>query len=1222
MSVISSLRRFYNAFLFNEATPLIKEAFHKHLQASHIPPLGPSLQAASAKLSSLRISTESTSRFFFSVFWHFRLEMLALLAMGLVRSALSLSVPNAVKSVITAVRTAAETRQISESAVWAAVLLAAITPVIGILMQHYFYAALKLHQKIAIALSQLLYKHTLGIRVAHKRDVQTGDLVNHMSTDIEVLSDAPLSVTESLMYLIILVGGFVVLFSLVGSAAISGLVVFAVLIPLAKVFAKRYTKYDTKLMESFDKRVTFFSQVVSGIRVIKYFGWTSGIEKQIAKIREEELGARRSYAFTSALGNLIFMSANVFSGIAIFATFHAQGKQLTAEIVFSSIATFGILAEPMRYLSHYLSDFINMRVSTGRLRKFFAEESQEIPATATSPEHKAIGISLRHLSMRYPHASEAAIKNVTLSIAPGESLAIVGAVGCGKSTLLSAILGEIPIAEGCVEFTHLSPSASPRLAFVPQEPFTLNASLSENICFGQSSQGIEDAIKYASLTEDIAALPHKLETEIGEHGVNLSGGQKQRVALARAIMRKPGLVLLDDPFSALDSKTESEISENLLFGEWKNITRIVCTHRLNHIHRFDKILLLEEGAITDFGTFEELQSRSVRFQNFLKHLQQETPSPNPAATTPECVPSTLNPFSVRITEDEDRVYGRVKASVYLEFLKAFGGPNTSLRPWIIAAIFIAIAASVVSPLAQNSWMANWTESLTPSSGQQNSQIGILVYGVLGLTVLLSAFGKELFTLLRGVEAGRLIHERALHGVLGAPLRFFDATPTGRILNRFSRDQFAIESQLSWIALDFITCVSQLLVAFSLIIVLIPQLSIALIPVLAIYYWAQHAYRPAARDTKRLDSICRSPRFAHYKETLHGLAVIRSFEQQDKFLHMFQEKVETSVRMFLGLVLVNRWFSVRVPILSALVTLSTALGVLFLAQKSLLNPGMAGLILTYTLDFSSLLNWSVRAFSELESRLTAVERLSHYSSLTPEPVTTKEPALSDNTPWPTAGRIEFRHVTARYASQLPLVLKGISFIVPACKRAGISGRTGSGKSTILQVLFRTIPAENGSITIDGVDTATIPLERLRRAISIIPQFPTLFIGTLRQNLDYFETASDADVWQALERVQLAQLVRSLPQGLLTPVAENGSNFSVGQKQLLCLARAFLNKSKIIVMDEATASIDVETDNQIQTAIREQCQNLTIVIIAHRMSTISDCDLHIRLSEGKIESSSNT
>jgi ABC-type multidrug transport system fused ATPase/permease subunit len=548
----------------------------------------------------------------------------------------------------------------------------------------------------------------------------------------------------------------------------------------------------------------------------------------------------------------------------------------------------------------------------------------------------------------------------------------------------------------------------------------------------------------------------------------------------------------------------------------------------------------------------------------------------------------------------------------MQYVRAMTGRHPLWAPVTFVGLVATAAALAGMPILQTSWLGRWTDDPSIMSPMG----AIIVYGLLGMAVLSGWIGERLLWLYRAAAAGRTIHDSALEGVLGAPLRFFDSTPMGRVLNRFARDMEGVDDHLSWNFEQSFKSLAQTLASLVLIISVLPLIVVVLVPVLLVYYRLQRDYRRAAREAKRLESISRSPRYAHFKEVVTGLDVIHGYGREQYFMDVFYDVLGRYQRMYWCSILLNRWFSVRVPLISGLVALATSVGIAVLAGEGLITAGAAGVVLTFALSFWGSLNWTVRAFSEVESRMTSVERLQHYAELEPEPSTTQQPVLDAAAPWPTAGRIDIEGLTVRYADHLPLVLQDVTFSVPGGSTVGVIGRTGSGKSTLFQSMFRFLEPVGGRIRIDGVDIASVPIDRLRRSIAIIPQDPTLFIGTVRSNLDRFSECSDADVWNALRRVQLDGVVRALPGGLDAPVAENGINFSQGQRQLLCMARAILTRARILVLDEATASVDVQTDAVIQQTVRTEFRGVTVMIIAHRLNTVSDADAIVELANGRV------
>lgn len=1225
------LLRFIRFAMFSDVKRLILLGRTKVLQESDMPELPKHLNPRTLPIREEKLDTSTGRGLVFSLFREGKKFLLPTFILNFGFVLLNLTKPVLVNQFISRVSNIHAGFDLVVT-VTLAISLGAVSFIASLAMQHYFLRSLHSVQIFTNAINRLIYKHSLALTQRARSETQLGDVVNHMSSDSDAVSDLPLVMGEFQLSIVTIIGACSLLFFYLGYTAFLSVGLLLLMVPLTRTIAKSFSTLDTELMKHRDHRVTLMSQILNGIRIVKFYAWEKSVEKEVQEVRQLELHSRRKLARAEALATLSYVAV---STVVLFASLWLhlwRGFALTPELAFTCVAIFTVLEDPFGHLSELISKIASGTVSAGRISQFLNREKR-LEIKTQAQEFELAGLHLDGVTVQYEGKTKPTLQNIQMEILPGESVAIVGPVGSGKSTLLQAILREVPLRQGSVSFLDpLKKTAVPKIAYVPQEAFIINGTLKENILFGSKEEPkrLQQSIFASCLGEDLHQLPAGLFTEIGEKGVNLSGGQKQRVSLARAELHQPTLVLLDDPLSAVDARTEDQLIDRLIFGSWKNITRLVVTHRLAHLHRFDKVVFLVEGEVREIGSLSDLLDRSKEFALF---FADSSKAEHGVGLHPESQRTETKPeekLESRVTEDEDRAIGAVRGSVYFDYARALGGNTSKQRTLVLPLLFLTATLAATLPMLQKGWLAlssNLQSGKTLADGSWIHGLASLslpsigIYGALGFLTLAGVLVNRLFWLDRGMAAGRDMHNQMLRAVLKAPLRFFDSTPTGRILQRFSRDVEAVDIHLQWSFETTVRCLVHIASALVLILGVMPLMLLVVVPVLSLYYRVQKDYRVPAREAKRLDSISRSPRFAHFKETLQGLVVIRSFGKTDVFLDSFFQKLEHSQRMFHGHYMLNRWFSSRIPLLGGIVASCTGLGITFYAYRGWISPGLAGLITVYALSLWEYLNWAVRIFAEVEARMTSVERLKFYASVEPEKDIFVPAAKELRASWPENGEVVFDQVVVRYASHLPPVLKGISFRIPAGSRVGIIGRTGSGKSTLLQALYRCMEIEEGEIRIDGVNIASVGLERLRRSMAIIPQDPTLFLGTLRSNLDRYNEHSDEAVWKCLEQARLAEMVRGLTGGLLAPVTENGSNFSQGQRQLLCLARALLAGARVIVMDEATASVDVQTDGLVQEVVRQSCKNVTMLIIAHRLGTVADCDLILEVKEGRLHRTLN-
>lgn len=1202
--------------LFSHAQPIIARGRQRHITPADMLPFDRRLEPTDAERMIERVQMNSPWRTLWESFWSVGTPSRRALVLSIGRLPIVLASPILLRILLDHFTHLQDNNSLLLPTLGIGIALALAVALDGVVIQHYYYSALWAYARISGGLNMRIYRHTLKLDRSALERRHTGDIVNHMASDSEGIAELSFILPEVLSSLLLIASSFVVLWTLIGSAALIAFGAMMVIVPFSHAVARRFARTDDELWHWRDRRVSIISQILSAIRLVKYFAWENSVEQEIATIRNKELDAAARLVRNEALSTVFFLASTTLVAFIGLGSYVALGGQLSAAIVFPTLLLLSQLEGPIGHLPHFIKNTAHAYVAAERLGEFFALPSrsgtQQQVLSCTQPP----AVTLQKVTVSY--GDTCALREITLEVKPGEALAVIGHVGSGKTTLLLALLGEVPL-EGSITFnTAEGKTCQPRIAYVAQEPFILNGTIRQNILFGSTlpAAELESIVRDAALEIDLAQFPAGLETEIGERGVTLSGGQKMRIALARAAAAEPTLVLLDDPLAAVDTRTEAHIVEHLLFGRWRQTTRIVTTHRLEYLSRFDRIAVLHEGRLEAVGTYDELLATSERFRAFIaehRHMQNLPVPPLPATNGT----SPARQGNGKLIEEEERAVGLVKADLFAYYLHQFGGDTPAMTVLVFAAMLLSAVAIVAVPMLQSLWLA-WG-----ASRMMSPIIVLAVFGMLGLTALAAHYLERRLWMERALVASYRIHERLLKAVLHAPLRLFDTTPSGRILNRFARDTQAIDDELAWNFESAVRSFASMLGTIVLIAIIAPIALLISAPALVVYYRIQRDYRRVAREAKRFESIARSPRYALFKETLHGLLTIRAFRQQQAFLDIFTDALRHYLRMYWSNILINRWFSTRAPIVSSVIALVTVIVLVVMASKALITAGVAGVVLSYTVTFWGNLNWCVRAFSEVESRMTSLERVHALSSIAPEPKTSCPPPLPDSAPWidtaPAAKRegaeIVFDHVWVRYAPTLPWVLQDVSFRIPAGAHVGIIGRTGSGKTTLFQALFRFVEPERGRILIGGVEHCRIPLPRLRSAMSVVPQDPVLLLGTVRTNLDRWRRFSDEALWQVLEQVTLAEAIAAIG-GLDAPIGEQGGNLSQGQRQLLCLARALLVGAPIIVLDEATASIDIASDAAIRRTLAEHCRGITVLTIAHRPASVADADMIIELDSGRL------
>ena len=791
----------------------------------------------------------------------------------------------------------------------------------------------------------------------------------------------------------------------------------------------------------------------------------------------------------------------------------------------------------------------------------------------------------------------------------------------------SGLLGLLPLNDGNGNFL-----ASESCGYSSQTPFVLNATVRDNILFGNEyhAEAYNEVVYICCLASDFASWRRGDLEEVGERGVTLSGGQKARVSCARALYARGRLICVDDPLGALDADTAKSMFERMRATKmFEESCVCVSTNARFSFDKFDRVLVLKHGAITSDGSWGKIKEREggggELFENVCpppesvsrkeEVLNGDGHKENGDGHKEDCESDGSD--DGRLVRSEITEYGVVKWTTVMKWFRAAGG----VKFVVLQVLFLIFDR--FSYVATEWWLARWSSAASQSvtvfghvlpSQSEDQTTWIVVYASLLAFSLLSVVLRTEWAVFGGVRAASEIFSAMLYGITHTSMSIFEVTPVGRLISRFTYDQENVDVKLTQTMSISMIASSWFVASVAVMVSIMPLMLAILIPVSVIYYRLQLTYRRSSVDLQRKDNTTRAPISSLIEELLDGIETIRALGKGKQFKDKFTCAADLNSSAILGFTTSQRWIGLRIDLCGSVITTAAALFVVYTRNWIVISGGIAALLIQWTLNFSLTLQFLVDAVVNSEAAITSVERCVQLTELPVEGKLNK-PDVDDNLPrdWPQNGRLEFRAVTARYRQGLPLVINGMSFLCESKQRVGIVGRTGAGKSSIAAVLFRLIRTEGGGVYLDGVDLNTVGLSMIRgKNLSIITQEPVLFSGRLRKSLDVFEQFCDSDVKAALERVDTAKKF-----DLNTEVLDAGANFSCGERQLLCLARAMLTKPKVLVLDEATASVDGQTDKFVQRIIREVFVDTTILCIAHRIETVIDFDVIMVVDEGAIK-----
>uniref|UniRef100_UPI00398F2F2F ATP-binding cassette sub-family C member 4 n=1 Tax=Pristiophorus japonicus TaxID=55135 RepID=UPI00398F2F2F len=1063
----------------------------------------------------------------------------------------------------------------------------------------------------------------------------TGHIVNLLTNDVNKFDQVTIFLHFLWVGPLQAIAVVALLWQEIGPSCLAGMSVLLILMPTQTIFGKWFSILRGKTAILTDNRIRTMNEVIAGMRIIKMYAWEKPFSNLITQIRKKEIAKILKSSYLRALNMASFFIASKMILFLTFLVYVLLGNTITASRVFVTVSLYSAVRLTVTlFFPAAVQTVSEGLISIRRIKGFLILEEIKKACEDKDNSESDYSVYIEDLTCCWDKTIETpSLQNISFSLKPGELLAVIGPVGAGKSSILAAILGELSKENGILDIKG-------KIAYCAQQPWVFPGTVRNNILFGKEYQRekYEQVITACALKKDFELLQDGDLTQIGDRGVTLSGGQKARVNLARSVYQDADIYLLDDPLSAVDAEVGRHLFEQCIAGILKNKPRILVTHQLQYLSAANQILILKEGQVVEKGIFKQLLKSGVDFASLLKQDEEDEQTDSHSTTkitkertlsqtsvlslgssTQSHRASSLEPPEETVLSavpEESRSEGSIGFNVYKKYFLA--GANG----FVVLLVIILNLLAQVSYVLQDWWLSYWatnqkqlntTQVTGPNNTTQELDLNFYLGTYAGLTAAVMLFGiiRSLMIFKVLVNASQTLHNRMFTSIIRAPVLFFDRNPIGRILNRFSKDIGHLDDLLPYTCMDFLQTFLQILGVIAVAVSVIPWILLPITPLVIVFFFLRRYFLETSRDIKRMESTTRSPAFSHLSTSLQGLWTIRATKSEQQFQAKFDEHQDLHSETWFLFLSTSRWLAVRLDALCAIFVSTVAFGSIMIANQ--LNAGQVGLALSYAITLMGMFQWGVRQSAEVENLMTSVERVLDYSELESE-ASWESKTLPPNG-WPFHGTVVFENVNFSYSPECEPVLKDLNLTIRAKEKVGLVGRTGAGKSSLISALFRLAEPE-GKVTIDGIVTSQLGLHDLRSSMSIIPQDPVLFTGTMRQNLDPFDEHTDEVLWNALEEVQLKEVVEELPRKMMTELAEAGSNFSIGQRQLVCLARAIIRKSKILIIDEATANVDPRTDTLIQKTIREKFEQCSVLTIAHRLNTIIDSDRILVLDAGRV------
>lgn len=1160
----------------------------------------------------------------------------------------------------------------------------------GFTYNHFFHYGSMTGSMTKSVLTKTVLNKMFKVSAYSKHKYPSGKVITFVTNDLARIEFAMMFQPFIVGFPAIIAITTVLLIVNLGAIALVGLGLFFVSLMGTMFLFKKMFDFRIAANVFTDERVAKMREILSNMKMVKYYAWEDAYENYIKDVRSKEIKAIRKMQYTvNFIMAFAFAIPNISSLVTFLAMYKVNNMGRTPSNLFSSLSLFQVLSIQMFFFPIVVGTSVDMVISLTRLQNLLETEEENPEALEakrdTTNVPADVAIKVENASFEWPdfelldaqmeaeeekknpkkkkkkddykkststtdkketsddkESSVTKFVDLNFEIKKGEFVMITGPIGSGKTSLLNALNGTMQLTKGDLRINGS--------LLMGGYPWIQNASVRENILFGCpfDAKKYERVLKACCLDADMTILPAGDKTEIGERGINLSGGQKARINLARAAYRNEDIFLLDDVLSAVDARVGKIIMDDCLCGLLSGKTILLATHQLSLLERADRVIVLNNDGSFGIGPVDEMKEHNTTLIELLKFASQtkkeedgtvvetteiasdddEDEQDEIASLKEKVNKAPLSDGNLIIREE--RAVNSIKLNIYKQYIMSgvgkFGGAMIPLLIMLIAATtFMGIFSSV--------WLSYWTEDKFKNRST-SFYMGMYSFFVFGDFIFMAI----LFTLIChiGVMASKRLNLKAVHRILHTPMSYLDTTPMGRILNRFTKDTDSLDHEITDNLRLFLFQIGQVIGVCVMCIVYLPWFAIAIPFILLALIIITDHYQSSGREIRRLEAIQRSHVYNNINEVLGGMETIKNFKSEARFLAKSDYLIDKMNEASFLYIAVQIWVAIFLDMVATAFALIITL--LCVTRAFPIGPGSVGVLLSYVLQLPSLINNVLRAFTQCENDMNSAERLVEYATKLPLEAVYRKAEFTPEESWPRNGVIDFKNVDFAYRPGLPNVLKNLTLHIASGEKIGICGRTGAGKSTIMSALYRLNEVNAGSILIDGIEIANLGLYDLRRKLTIIPQDPVLFKGTIRKNLDPFNENSDDALWDALQKsgaIEKKDLptIRAQTTGeddthtsmnrfhLEQIVEEEGTNFSLGERQVLALARALVRQSKILILDEATSSVDYETDDKIQKKIVDAFGNCTILCIAHRIKTILGYDRIVVMDKGEIVESAS-